>query len=212
MLLEQREVLLWQVDVVDAVDALLAQALVVVARARARGVFGVVLVVAVFAVAFALVAVLPITVAVSVDAPVVVLAADGLDRVVGQVRAGRDQRVDVALPDQAGDDLPHPGGHHRPRQREEDGAVVVLEHLGVHVGGLVDCGGADAGVAILLDELAHAHPRADGGVPDRVVLELPAFGLLPVIGVLTHTPVSWRYGLEAPDTWVPLPAAQSPVG
>jgi len=103
---------------------------------------------------------------------VVVFPADGLDGVVGEVRARRHQRVDVAVSDEIGDDPAHPRGHHRARQREEHGAVVVREHLCEHVARLVDRRCADPRVAVPLDQLPDGHPGRRAGVSDRVLVEL----------------------------------------
>jgi hypothetical protein len=162
VVLEGGEVLLWEIDVVDAVDTLVAQLLVVFAcRDAGAGL-----------------------------APVVVLAADGLDGVVREVGPCRHQRVDVAVADQVRDDAAHPRGDHRAREAEEHGRVR-FEHLGVDIDGLVDLGRADARRAVLLDEVADGHPRLDSNVVDRVMGELLAFGVVWVVavGVVGHARV-----------------------
>ena len=57
-----------------------------------------------------------------------VAAAARLVQIVIQIRAGRDQAVDVAVLDQMRDDQPHAAGAERAGHAEEDRAVAA-EHL-----------------------------------------------------------------------------------
>ncbi len=115
--------------------------------------------------------------------------ADAFDGVVGEVRARRHQRVDVAVADEVRDDFSHSGRDHRARESEEGGHVVV-QHLGVDVHGFVDVRRADPRVAVLVGQFADGHPRTHFGVGDRVVVELLAvnvmfvFRVFPVVVVI----------------------------
>ena len=58
----------------------------------------------------------------------VVGAPDRLDHVVGQVRAGRDEHVDVAALEEVRDDPAHAGRDHRAGEAEEPDGLRVGEH------------------------------------------------------------------------------------
>ena len=145
MCLEGRKVLLREIDIVNAVDTLLAEALVVFAATAPRRFLS----------------------------AVVVFAADGLDTVVGKRRARRHERVDVSITEQVRNDTAHSRRHHRAREAENV-RHIVGEHLRVDIGGLVESPCAESGVAILREEVTDTHLAVDGDVSNRIVVELRA--------------------------------------
>ena len=104
---------------------------------------------------------------------------------MGEVRAGGDEHVDVAIPNQVDDDLAHPGGHHRAREADE-GRHLGVEHLGIDVDRLRERVRADARLAVLGREFADGHPARDRRVFDGVVVELLARRVVRV--VVAHGP------------------------
>jgi hypothetical protein len=103
---------------------------------------------------------------------VVVGTADRLDRVVGERRAGGHEDVDEPIGDQVRDDRPHPRRHHRTREPHHRGDRRIVEHLGEDVDRLGEVDRPAARCGVRIDQLLHAHPGGDAGLPERRIGEL----------------------------------------
>ncbi len=103
---------------------------------------------------------------------VVMVASDRLDDVVGEIRPGRDQDIDVPPRDQVGDDTPHATGNHRPGEAEEFHGPFVAELPFIdRCGPGKRTGIVGSGTAHFGDEFSHRHSRPDADLLYR----FPAF-------------------------------------
>jgi len=99
-----------------------------------------------------------------------VVAADCLDDVVGEICAGRNQDIDVAVLDEIGDDPAHAGRDHSAGKPEEFCRVAVPQHLLVDICCMTERAAVVcAGLAHCIDKLPDRHTGPDMHLGDRFI-------------------------------------------